>query len=423
MSDILFITTALPFPPRQGVELPLSKVAEYLSVHHSVDFLVITTGVKSEEDHAARRKDVPTTVGNVWSLSAGNRPRLVSIIREVIGVTPSFMLDGFDRDEVRRILAGTRYDAVWCSPIGCLGLVEECRRAGIWMSDTIVLGHNDPEVALYWDAFKQLFTGHVPFEVKRIARGLRMPWILLYERRYLRNLAMIHVQTPMERTRMIRVLGRRGRDVVVVEAPNGRNTALDRVDYAGIDSKRVLYMTHLAGGRRRESDWFIKRVWPLVLDRIPDAELWLVGTPPADEAGFRASLPERVRVCGYVEDLSRVYESVAVSVVPTHHGTGWANRVADAVAAGIPLVGCSEPLRTIPGMEVGTHALSGDTTAEFAHAVTHLLKDRALRSRLSQNAKELSRSLPDWEETVRRLGIATLAIARRGGAQSVATGE
>jgi len=188
-----------------------------------------------------------------------------------------------------------------------------------------------------------------------------------------------------------------------VDAPNGRKKELETVEYIGSNSKRLLFMTHLTGDRQHESYWFIKDIWPRIVKKVVDAELWLVGTPPNNESSFLELQNDNIKICGYCDDISSVFKLIAITVLPSHHGTGWINRIADSLTAGVPIVACSQPLRTIPGLEIGIHALKADSTNEFVSNITRLLINDKLRKDMSKKAKRLGATLPTWNSTLQKL--------------------
>jgi hypothetical protein len=210
----------------------------------------------------------------------------------------------------------------------------------------------------------------------------------------------VHVQTERERDRARALVARSGRPRIV-QAQNGRKEELLAVVPAGPGSQNVLYMTHLAGGRARESAWFLERVWPLVRRRHARATLHLVGSPPAP--GAQPALGEGVVVHGYVEDLPALHHTMRLAVVPILHSTGIINRIVDALSAGLPVVSAPGPLATVPGLVAGRHALSARTPAEFADAVSRLLTEPDTWSALSAAGRELARAQPSWEESVARV--------------------
>jgi glycosyltransferase involved in cell wall biosynthesis len=239
-----------------------------------------------------------------------------------------------------------------------------------------------------------------------------VPWVWFYERQYLREVDIVHVQTSLERIRVDKIIGKRDSKPEIVVAQNGRKTELENVRYQGHNSKRILLMTHLDGGRAREAKWFIEKVWPLITVIEPEASLLLVGRPPktgsTKERELRSN--KNVKVLGFVDDFGKFLESISIMVVPTLHGTGLVNRVLDALCAGIPIVACPEPLSTITGLIPGKHALSGSNAKEFAEGVLTLLSDPTLRKSLSSEGRKLAKTQPTWHETIERIDMTIRTI-------------
>src|SRR5204862_707554 len=83
--------------------------------------------------------------------------------------------------------------------------------------------------------------------------------------------------------------------------------------------------------------WLIEQVWPLVLQREPQAHLTLVGTGPGATLKNRAARAE-VEVTGTVPDVRPYLWRAAVAVAPLDTARGVQNKVLEAVAAGLPAV-------------------------------------------------------------------------------------
>ncbi|MEL6882321.1 MAG: glycosyltransferase family 4 protein, partial [Cyanobacteria bacterium J06607_10] len=164
-------------------------------------------------------------------------------------------------------------------------------------------------------------------------------------------------------------------------------------------AKRVLYMTHLQGGRAKESVWFLERVWPKVIQTHPDAELLLAGTPPLANSDMARSLPPEAQVLGYVEDLVALYSSATVAVVPIVHSTGLINRALDALVAGVPLVSTPAVLSTIANCEPGRDAIAAYSATDFSQAICTLLANPEQRKTYSIQGRALAQQQPTWQES------------------------
>lgn len=399
---ILFVIRALPFPPKQGIDLPISHIIQALTKCHHVDLLVINANHSAETDFQTQLEMVPPEVRKTSYLSSKKCSSWLGILRELCFVQPAFFIGGFSDTEIQRFweLSGQRqYDWVWISPIGYLGFLARCRDLGIEITKKIALGYNDVVTTTYIDSLREVLSGHIGFNFQRFFQGLRTPWIWWHERRYLQSLDLVHVQTPLEVQRAKAVLKGITNQPSIVCAQNGRKIDLSRVRYSSNCLPRVLYMTHLKGGRAQESRWFLRQVWPRIIKQHPDAQLLLVGTPPQPDSKIARSLPQEAQVLGYVDDLVELYESVSVAVVPIIHSTGLINRALDALTAGVPLVATSPVLSTITGCQAGRDAIAADSAIDFANAVSLLLDDGEKRQFYSMSGRALARQQPTWQDS------------------------
>jgi glycosyltransferase involved in cell wall biosynthesis len=157
--------------------------------------------------------------------------------------------------------------------------------------------------------------------------------------------------------------------------------------------------------------WFAERVWPLVVEAVPQAELHVVGPalPPSEalELGRGGA-----HVLGRVEDLAASYRAAAVFVNPIVSGGGMRGKVLEAFASGRPVV--STPL----GMEgIAATPAECDVAADpasFAGAVVSLFRDPALRRRRGAAARALVERLYDAPVVFARLEAAYAeAVAER----------
>lgn len=406
---ILVVTESVPFPPRNGRELPTARLVERFADAFDCDLVVASS--RGREDFDARSENVPDSISNVHFIHTESTNALTRLWREVTGWPPTFFERGFREDEVGPLVTAGAYDIVWVSPVGYLGFVDFCRERG-WLRDAVVaVGLNDVKTTLYADSVRELLAGRVGFSVRRILRALRLPVIRAAERRYLRRVDVVHVQTPLEGERAVRIAGDDEGSPRVVAAQNGRKDELFDVTPAGEGNADILYMTHLRGGRARESRWFLTEVWPRIRREHPTAVLHLVGSPPAPGTDVPGANADGIEVHGYVDDLAAMLGRVRVCVVPILHSTGIINRILDGLAAGIPVVSTPGPLATVPGLVPGRDALAADDAEEFSAAVLGLLNDPDHWTRISENGRSLARRQPTWRETTGRVAEALAEVA------------
>lgn len=145
--------------------------------------------------------------------------------------------------------------------------------------------------------------------------------------------------------------------------------------------------------------WFVREVWPRVLERRPDARLKILGrgAPPSVQALAGPS----VEVVGFAEDLRPHLAAAAAVVVPLRLGGGTRLKIVEGMAMGKAIVSTTLGAEGLE-VESGRELLLADAPADFAEAVLGLLGS---------------------PETARRLGAAARARAVERYAWSTAAAE
>ena len=109
-------------------------------------------------------------------------------------------------------------------------------------------------------------------------------------------------------------------------------------------------------------------------------------------------LEERVILKGEMADLGAVYGSADVFVLPSRH-EGYGMVFAEAMARGLPIVGCAAGAvkDTVP-LEAGLLVPPDDPQA-LAEALRRVLTNTALRKRMAEAAWAHGETLPRWSDT------------------------
>jgi polysaccharide biosynthesis protein PslH len=127
-------------------------------------------------------------------------------------------------------------------------------------------------------------------------------------------------------------------------------------------------------------EWFIQSVFPEIRARVPSCQLVIAGA-----ASRRRGWPDGVIALGEVESLGPIYASAALVINPVTFGTGLAVKTIEALSYGKPLVATAAGVRGLGPQFAGAFMVA-ENAGEFARLVVELLRDKAARARLSQNA-------------------------------------
>jgi glycosyltransferase involved in cell wall biosynthesis len=222
-------------------------------------------------------------------------------------------------------------------------------------------------------------------------RTLRRAWETLhYERSSLRPFAAVLVTGPDDARALRRVSGH-PRVVTLsngVTIPEGFRTdegPVPTVIFTGV----LAYAPNIQAVR-----FFVTRVWPGVLRRVPGARFVIAGRSPTDEVRALADRPG-VELHGDVPDINDELRRAWVAVAPMRSGSGIKNKALEAWAAERPVV--LTPLAT-NGLELDADArtLVARSAAEMEGQLARLLVEPERRRALGTSARRLVRERHSW---------------------------
>lgn len=121
--------------------------------------------------------------------------------------------------------------------------------------------------------------------------------------------------------------------------------------------------------------WFATKVFPLILDSVPDAKLKIIGKISDDDKAKLLLNAKNIEMMGYVDDLNKEIRNASLIVSPVLFGAGVKVKVIDALSYGQIVCATS---KTIEGTELAhdVHVLVQDEPKEMAANCINVLLDR-----------------------------------------------
>jgi GT2 family glycosyltransferase len=129
--------------------------------------------------------------------------------------------------------------------------------------------------------------------------------------------------------------------------------------------------------------YFIDKIFPLVLEKLPDVRFRIVGdkTPPE----IFALHSEKVRVEGFVPDVSAIFQNSRIFVAPLLYGAGMKGKIGQALSYGLPTVTTSIGVEGM-NLTAGREILIADSAEDFAAEILRLYQSAELWQNLSDNS-------------------------------------
>jgi polysaccharide biosynthesis protein PslH len=145
--------------------------------------------------------------------------------------------------------------------------------------------------------------------------------------------------------------------------------------------------------------YFSNSIFPLILKRVPNTVLFLVGNSPTAEIQALMNtnpVSSHIKVTGFVKSLNPFYKAAQVVVCPLRIGGGIKVKILEALKAGNAIVSTSAGAQ---GLDHNNRALCiYDTVFDFANNVIRFLTNPHERYLQGQEALRFGRTLPTWKQ-------------------------
>lgn len=388
MARVLFVTSRLPWPPREGHQLRSYNLLRAVAAAHDVELLSLRRPEDAERQQPG--STLPLSAVHTVPLPMPGRPRdAAGILGRALGGRQPLLVARYVPPALARAFATcvARAELVHFDMLPLAGLAPLVP-AGV----PIVLNEHNVESELLrrqaqvagprWKRLlmRQQFPPLRRFEAAACARADRVLACSAQDALRLRELAP---------------------GAVVDVVPNGVDLGMfEGPDAAAEDDASLVFVGGMGWLPNRDGiQHFLAHAFPQLLARRP-ARLVLVGR--SDGLQVPEAVAAQVHCAGFVDDVRPEIRRAAVYVVPLRAGSGTRLKVLEAMAMGKAIVSTRIGAEGI-ALRDGEHALLADTPEEFAAAVERLLGDRALRLRLGVNARRLAEQEYGWDRIGQRL--------------------
>lgn len=385
---ILFVTSELPYPPRNGVTIPVFYSMRELSYFHDVFLLVV-------HDSPLEKDAINQNARFVKGISFVRRSKkkiLIVLLREILMVAPSFQ--SWDYHWAQSQDASLRnFDVIWGSPINVADVpkILSMEQKHNETSPMLITTISDSYTSVLRNA---RIEGRIIDRLLAIISRLRSYHIGILEAKILKDYSYIFVQTKKDKSWIDKISKMAFSDRVVV-LPNGvkpelLETPINRDRY--LVSTELLYIGSLVDLHyRNRLKWFISDVWPGIADKCSNASFKIVGRGASRDIDLIEKIrrDSRISYDDYVDDIVSVYKGASVLVAPIYKNHGLINKVVEGMAAGSVVVGDESAFNGINDFINGIHGVIADDADTMIASIVGILTDPETTHQIAQNARKL----------------------------------
>lgn len=386
--NILFVLDQLPFPPRNGVTIPTFHYLKGLAKLFNVFLLFVTDNKDGvDQDQLKRNKEF---VEQCWVLEGYTRLQSERVLQELLMQNFYFCPWnwGASIGAISRILDGKAFDFVWISPLSVGNVMAAFDRL-IHTKPVYIAGINDCATAVYRNMKRDIVQKGLK-RTDRIRGGLawlRSIPMAKTEAKILSNYDLILVQTASEYRKLIQI-SHGGLEEKILVQSNGVN---ERLFTLPISSRAtdILFLGMLNGMYKKNLHWFLDQVWPTVKKICPITQFHVIGRNPSSDLYDILKADSRIIYREFVPDICDAFNAKAVMIAPIFKNYGIINKVVEAMAAGVPVVGDAGCFNGIPGFKDGIHGYVANDPKDMAFAITTILNSSNVRKNTAVSARKL----------------------------------
>lgn len=386
----LVITTEYPFPARNGVTIP---VANYIRLLKEMGWAVDLVMVGARQDGSAESKPLRSLY------LEKKRNTVIAVLKELLLVSPFSCNFTVSPTNWKERFLTEQYELVLSSPISMVGIgrdVKEYLSGRFGKPPKWIAAISDCYTAELHKAVSGMTILGVDLPSVNRLRSLYMKRI---EKTLLSTPDEVFVQSEKDKLWLNRIGVGTVEDQVKI-VTNGVDEGLfDLPILAGGPARKFCFVADLrSNDYRKKLIWLYRNVW-VNLD-IPEKELFVIGRGlQRGDTGFQDLFEdETVRILDrFYETVPEIYAGMDVLFAPIFKNHGFINKVGEAMAAGVVVIGDESAFNAIEGFQAGVHGLSANSGEEMEASAKRLFEDGELFAALKMNGRVLAERVLRWE--------------------------
>jgi polysaccharide biosynthesis protein PslH len=148
-------------------------------------------------------------------------------------------------------------------------------------------------------------------------------------------------------------------------------------------------------------DWFVQEIFPLVLEKYPDAKLYLYGSNLPKNYSLPQNVRDNIIIKGFVENIWEELKDKSLAVIPLRIGSGIRVKILEMFAAGKNIITTSLGKEGIE-LEDGREILVADSPEKFAEKIINFFCDKYDSVKMAEAGRNFIEKNYLWENIAAR---------------------
>ncbi len=378
------ITPYLPFPLVSGGQIRTYNLLKNLKDQHDIT-LISFIREDSEKEYIPELKKFCRGIYTFKKLKPFSPTNILKAGFTSYPALMTMYLSNQVQETISSILKKEKFDLIHAETFYVMSNIPEITIPRLLVEQTI-------EYKVY-----QSFVSSIKFWPLKKLLAIDVKKIKKWEKHYWRVADKVVTMSEADKETMHNEIPKLNIDVV----PNGVDTEkFFRIVKEMSPKKTVLFVGNFKWIQNKEAVIFLRdKVWPLIKEKCPQANLWIVGKNPSSEILQMQS--DNVQV-EEIDDIKLAFAASDVLLAPMLSGGGTRYKILEAMASGTPVVSTS---LGVEGLNVAheKHAFIGETPEELAELTAKILKDKNYGDKVVNNAKKIIEEKYNWRRIAAKL--------------------
>lgn len=385
---ILIVSPFVPFPADTGGKIRVYNLLKNFSKSNEVSLICLQNEAEVDEESF---RELRMYCEDVLTVSTSTLNRTTSYFslstnNPLFNVLPAYISRFYSEEfksKLDELLCQNHYDIIF---IEFLYMAQYFSDEN---GDNLVLDEHNIESDLVTSMFP-LIQPKVMGLFKNIISPIEERKTRMFEKKICEQVSKVFVMSDIDSRRLSRIAPKAN----IYTIPNGVDISIHPILPLN-NSKNILFVGGMYYPPNVEGiNYFIKEVFPIVAEKIPDVKLFIVGNNPKDR--FKVKGPDNIYITGRVASVRKYYDNATLTIVPLLDGSGSRLKILESMAFGRVVVSTSKGCE---GLNVtnNKNIIIEDDKNKFAQRVVMLINDHTIRQMIANEARKLVEEQYSWE--------------------------
>lgn len=381
---ILFIVPKIPYPPVDGHKKSMWGVIKYLSLlGHKVDIVAYRQNENTESVRGEIEKYAKLFVLNIQTVNS-----TIGALKNIFSPVP-YNLSKYNRKELNEFLA----DYLENNTVDIIHVVNSHMGFVIdfirqYSNAPVVLRQENLEMMI----MKRYCQTQNNFLLKTYA-FIQYKKFIKYEPALCEKFDKCIMMSREDECELKKINPKVNTTVV----PLGIEKDLLTISGSAVEKYSLVHIGSLNWYPNFDGfDWFVRQIFPVVLEKIPEAKLYLYGSRLPVNYCLPRNIRDNLIIKGFVENIWEELKDKSLAVIPLRIGSGLRVKILEMLATGKNIVTTSLGKEGLE-LEDGKEILFADSPQKFAEKIINFFQNNYDSVKMSEAGRIFIEKNYLWE--------------------------